>query len=969
MNCKLSSNRYKCLASFITNCGFLAIFLFLCLFAKFPSNAQISSEFEVEDNSDIHHYRPEDEICKYLLNQLANSIFGPRKIYIFEDVANFKRFIDNFKYDPKRLIREIPLTFTESIDQYVVQIIESLKVDMDAFILTEQKEIFVPVKTIRGLYFLCISKKPLVEAEFEYLMKDYNFCLLETRPFLKNLLMNENWLDAALESREFLNYLIPEHDSTFGNIFDSSLFFIDTVTKSYDISGVTGESRYFLSDLSKRRNFSFFGLPIFEFDNVDLTKPRHPFFKMTDPNLLNRCLKLMSKNSMNLEENFFFNSIQTFIKSQTSSQFSVTGFKDQFQAFLIQNNFTINFDVLASDWELELYENLKVFLYSNGVHSFESLLQRPDFLNIIIERFFVLGTTYFYRSWTSLEDWTQWAREWKERNGNNPEKPFKALFCAASTGEEVLSFAFTLLDMGIENFYILGSDINQEFVRRAMEMTYSKESFERLSMKIRKNILKKYFIKIDDNRYRVKDYIFNERILYRVWDITRPLPPLPDLFQPPYDLISCQNVLLYLNPKSAFDTYRNLMDMQTDRGLFILVDKNISHLSQLKTNARNYLFINEYLLEKYPNVPKETVYELARDSEEFATASQWINLEINNDKKWEFLSSIVEKPGNHVLIYFHMINLLIENQKYKMAYDLIVDSIKKYPLLQNLYKQAHHVSVQLRDDVSVQYFKLLDETTSKMHKIMQSDGVDFREVRKLFIKLLNLKPDDGLGHVVYGSHLVQYALHLQDQGLPLIDYEKYLSEAFRSFLFTKQFEGFKEIAFTGMNEIALVLSKIHISLNNHDLAARILYNAFFQSDDHKVKFKDFKGLFTLAEIDLKLGELFVMAENFKNVDLLFTSSLQLFQEASRFLKNHKPRMIYEYYVQYANLWYLLSVYLGKNKNSTLKYSQGHCSDMAMKYIDLALEYNSVYGIEAIQVRDALFRTNPDMLKKYNESYE
>ncbi|MFD2034273.1 CheR family methyltransferase [Belliella marina] len=117
----------------------------------------------------------------------------------------------------------------------------------------------------------------------------------------------------------------------------------------------------------------------------------------------------------------------------------------------------------------------------------------------------------------------------------------KVWVVGCATGEEAYSLAILILEQLTElkknlEVKIFASDIDKSALQHASKGIYS----ENISRDVSKERLEKFFIK-QDNKYKVRENI-RKMIVFAEHDIVK---------QPPYgkiDLISCRNLLIYINP-------------------------------------------------------------------------------------------------------------------------------------------------------------------------------------------------------------------------------------------------------------------------------------------------------------------------------------------------------------------------------------------------------------------------------------
>ena len=198
----------------------------------------------------------------------------------------------------------------------------------------------------------------------------------------------------------------------------------------------------------------------------------------------------------------------------------------------------------------ELIDNL---IKSNGVDGIDSLIE-----------YFTVGETYFFRHKECFDviksDILPKLAEIARKEGRGKLN----IWCAGcSSGEEPYSLAMLLdntdsLPPGLQvNVY--ASDINQEFLKRAVDGIYSEWSFRELP----EEYLHKYLKPAGKNRYelapriRKKVNFFNYNILS---------PEYPAIPVQKLDMILCRNVLIYFNEKQIHSIFNKFQSLLHDEG-------------------------------------------------------------------------------------------------------------------------------------------------------------------------------------------------------------------------------------------------------------------------------------------------------------------------------------------------------------------------------------------------------------------
>ncbi|MBC7539549.1 MAG: PAS domain-containing protein, partial [Bacteriovorax sp.] len=177
--------------------------------------------------------------------------------------------------------------------------------------------------------------------------------------------------------------------------------------------------------------------------------------------------------------------------------------------------------------------------------------------------------------------------------GHNNENPIRIWVPGCSTGEEVYSLAMILLEILEENnskipFQIFATDISETVLKKGRIGIYSNE----IKSDVSPERLQKFFTKINN------DYQINKNIrdccLFARHDVTHDSP-----FSR-IDLISCRNLLIYLNPKlqkKVIDIFSYALNLN---GLLVLGNsENISNtqgvLKCINKNCKIHIKISKSL--------------------------------------------------------------------------------------------------------------------------------------------------------------------------------------------------------------------------------------------------------------------------------------------------------------------------------------------------------------------------------------
>lgn len=121
-------------------------------------------------------------------------------------------------------------------------------------------------------------------------------------------------------------------------------------------------------------------------------------------------------------------------------------------------------------------------------------------------------------------------------------EPFRVWVAGCATGEEAYSIAMLLFECFAAekvtpNFQIFATDFSEISLEAAREGIYSQASIESLSQER----LNQFFVRVDEHRFRVNK-LLRESIIFAVHNLISDTP-----FSK-MDLISCRNLLIYLEP-------------------------------------------------------------------------------------------------------------------------------------------------------------------------------------------------------------------------------------------------------------------------------------------------------------------------------------------------------------------------------------------------------------------------------------
>ncbi|MGC8971017.1 MAG: CheR family methyltransferase [bacterium] len=128
-----------------------------------------------------------------------------------------------------------------------------------------------------------------------------------------------------------------------------------------------------------------------------------------------------------------------------------------------------------------------------------------------------------------------------------------------SYGNEPYSVAIILDELRIKSYNILATDIDEEALRKAKEGIYRSEEMKNISHER----LAKYFIKVDNDHYRIVDSI---RTLVKF----DRLDLLKDQYPKGMHLILCRNVIIYFTQEAKDYVFKKLAESLIGGGILFL---------------------------------------------------------------------------------------------------------------------------------------------------------------------------------------------------------------------------------------------------------------------------------------------------------------------------------------------------------------------------------------------------------------
>ncbi len=187
----------------------------------------------------------------------------------------------------------------------------------------------------------------------------------------------------------------------------------------------------------------------------------------------------------------------------------------------------------------------------------------------ILARHLTVGETYFFRDMKKIEVLERNVLSEMISSRRRSSKSLRIWSAACCTGEEPYSIAILLSkmiqDLQDWNITILGTDINNDFIKKALEGTYSKWSFRGVPSWIKNG----YFKKTKEGKYKVLPKI-KQMVGFNYLNLAEDAYPSLLNNTSAMDIIFCRNVLIYFEPQKAESVINKLCNSLTYGGWLIL---------------------------------------------------------------------------------------------------------------------------------------------------------------------------------------------------------------------------------------------------------------------------------------------------------------------------------------------------------------------------------------------------------------
>jgi hypothetical protein len=219
---------------------------------------------------------------------------------------------------------------------------------------------------------------------------------------------------------------------------------VKSANDDYSIASLVGETEHYSPAFTDDRVILLDGKPVAQFTVVENAVSDY-FWRVEDPDDLALLEKAFGDNRAKLEAAApgILGALERYRGTQPA--YPRQGLYGLVQAKIKETTSVAPQKVLGlapvpDRVDAALYQ----YLRSNGVSDLAQLAARPAFVNVLVNKFYTLGTTCFYRDFPFLKSMTPYwppLRARAEKEG----RPFRIKVFACSTGEEVITYAVELL--------------------------------------------------------------------------------------------------------------------------------------------------------------------------------------------------------------------------------------------------------------------------------------------------------------------------------------------------------------------------------------------------------------------------------------------------------------------------------------------------------------------------------------------
>ncbi|MFW0883591.1 CheR family methyltransferase [Candidatus Acidulodesulfobacterium sp. H_13] len=210
--------------------------------------------------------------------------------------------------------------------------------------------------------------------------------------------------------------------------------------------------------------------------------------------------------------------------------------------------------------------------YNYLKYSSEKEIEMKELLNSV-----TTNETSFFRDMPQLKIFVDILKQIISANSFSAYKKIRIWSAGCSTGEELYTIAILIKEnifLSNVEFEIVGTDISEKVLSSAKNGIYNGYTLRNAS----EAVLRKYFNKIDDDTYNVKDEIKNITVFRNINLMDVKEIKLLNLF----DVVLCRNVIIYFDAESKKKAVVNIYTgLKTGGYLFLGHSESLHSVSAL----------------------------------------------------------------------------------------------------------------------------------------------------------------------------------------------------------------------------------------------------------------------------------------------------------------------------------------------------------------------------------------------------
>ena len=195
--------------------------------------------------------------------------------------------------------------------------------------------------------------------------------------------------------------------------------------------------------------------------------------------------------------------------------------------------------------------------------------------------------SYFHREKEHYEYLKNQLLPYFEQSRSN-KRDLRIWSAGCSTGQEPYDIAMIIDEYfgakkSMWDTTILATDISMNVLSKADQGIYAAEDLKDVSAEWKA----KYFDKIDNNQYKIKEKIRKE-VVFRSLNLMEPFQ-----FKKPFDLIFCRNVMIYFNAETKEKLIRKFYNTTADGGFLF-----IGHSESVNSQCSDYTYIQPAIYQR-----------------------------------------------------------------------------------------------------------------------------------------------------------------------------------------------------------------------------------------------------------------------------------------------------------------------------------------------------------------------------------